>query len=90
MCSDNISFSPSQTLPPDIKYCHGLCRATDDSNALILLPKPKTTDDGVPGDAAVQRELSKSQKRKLKKVQEEKEKRANRAQVTICWLQVLI
>ncbi|CAL8464255.1 g3790 [Coccomyxa elongata] len=55
--------------------------ATDDSNALILLPKPKAINDDVPGDAAADRELSKSQKRKLKKVQEEKEKRANRAQV---------
>ena len=53
----------------------------DDCNALILLPKPKATDAGVLGDAAAERKLSSSQKRKLKKVQEEKEKRANRAQV---------
>jgi ATP-dependent RNA helicase DHX37/DHR1 len=62
------------------------CRLEEGSNALVLPAKADRPTEGG-GDAAAaaaaapEKRLSKSQQRKLKKIQEEKEKRAKRADV---------
>lgn len=54
-----------------------------DSNALILPAKADKPADGAKGGGPPppERQLSKSQQRKLRKIQEEKEKRLRRADV---------
>ena len=66
-------------------WCH--CREDVlDTNAFMLEPKAKrpAADAGPDPAAAPAKKLSKSQKRKLRKVQEDKAKRAERTQVRHC------
>jgi hypothetical protein len=70
-----------------------LSRNNEDTNALVLVPKAaaagvntvleseKSTEDAAQLSG---KQLSKSQKRKLRKIEEEKAKRAQRAKVRRC------
>ncbi len=59
------------------------CRQGEDTNVLILETKAKkpASEAGPDSAPAPAKRLSKSQKRKLRKIEEDKAKRAERAQV---------
>ncbi len=81
LCS--LSCIPSGAMPSKPPVC--LCRDGHDTNTLILEPKtkkPAPKDGSEAATAAPPKRLSKSQKRKLRKVAEDKAKRVERTEVT--------